>query len=907
MRYLLFLLLFISSLQLGFGQAFSVKGEVRDSTSKTPLPYANVVLQSTADSAIYSAVTDTLGIFQINQVTQGQYKLNISFIGFEAYTDTLDIKGNIDLKQLFLRESLTTLDDLTIEGEAVDMIIKEDTIEYNAAAYPIPEGSELEELLKKMPGVEVVDGSITVNGKKIEKMIVDGKPFFNLPIQTLLKELPADFVKKIQVIDEKSEDAQFTGHDDGERTPVINVVSKPEKKKGYFGSIRATMSPPNRYNTSASTSFLSGKHRYSINGDWNNMSSSSGPAIPIELSASEAGRMMALQASDAGTIGSHQGLGGSYSIEVNDKLNISSSFRWSNDNSFAQSDISREYIQSSDQGRIYNEQSERERDNTNIYGSVNVRYNPSDKDQYTFSQSLSSASMFTSNWRNGETLLGGELLNSSSNRTYMENERRSSDTRLGWRHKFAKEGRTLSLSFSNSYNRAEGTDTVKSVNLFTGGTIEEQVFDQLSNPDDIGINRNFSLALTEKTGENSSLSLSYTNELEESRTEQLLYDFNEQSQQYTDLDPLRSSQYVLKNKDNSIRMNYSFKIKGINIAPRLTLKSTRIQNDQEFPRVSDTDNTFTGINPGLSFYRYSDKGSQLQLSISRSMTVPRAEQLQDVLDNSNPLFLRQGNPDLSSGFRNSVSLFFYKTYNEEKSRRINIQAMASSSENATTNYTIVGDGTNGPDGIDLPVGVRYSRPVNISGAKNFNINVSLSSKVLKDKLNVSYGATVDYSFYPQYLNEQIQSSENLTYGLGIGFRSDFSEKLNLNLNLLPRYSIIQNSSPEEEGSEYFAWTGSMGGKWVIAEDFYITTNMAYTYNGGVSSLGSFDRFIMSASVGKKILKKKLDLNIHANDILRQASDQNRSLNAEYIENSSTTLLRQVVRITVSYRINKFGK
>jgi len=905
MRFLLFSFLIILSLQKICAQEYQVKGEVRDSTAKEALGYATVVLQSPSDSAFRSAVTDQEGNFQLTKIPKGKYVLKVSFVGFKTWADTLDVQQNINLNTIFLEEAATSLDDLTIEGEAVELIVKEDTLEYNAEAFTVPEGSELEELLKKMPGVEVKDGTVTVNGKTVQKILVDGKPFFDNQMQTILKELPADFAKKIQFIEEKSEEAQFTGHDDGQRTQVMNVVSKPEKKKGYMGSLRATISPPGRYNFGGSVNFLKGDHRYSFNASWDNLNSGNSLEIPMSISGADVSRIMALQSAGSNGIGSNKSLGGSYYTDLNKKLEINTSLRWNNDESYRQTDISREYIQSSDEGRVYNEQSEGQRNNTRVSGSLSLVYKPSDKNQYTFRHTLTSASMLNTNSRSGETILNGNLLNSTNNRSYMENEQLGLTTQFAWRHKFAKEGRTLTIDFSNSTSNGTGSDSVKSTNIFTDGAIQEQIFDQISNPDDRLLTRNASISFSEKLGEKSSLSVRYQNELEEDKSEQLLYDFDNSTQSYSTLDPVRSSQYLLKNLENSLNLSYSLRLDKLRIYPRITYKNTRITNDQTFPREVDTDNNFTGLNTSITISRTSESGSQLQMNFGRTMTVPRAEQLQDVLDNSNPLFLRQGNPNLNSGFQNSLNLFFTK-YNEEKERYTNVQLFANSSENATTNYTIVGNGSNSPDGIDLPVGVRYSRPVNISGAKMLNLNVSSSAKILKKKLTVQYGLSVDYSYSPQYLNEQIQYSETLGYSAHIGTRSDISEKLNLNLSIIPRYSTVSNSSPEDPGSNYFSWTSTFNGRWTIAEEFYVTSNLVYAYNGGVSSLGSFDRLIWTASLGKKILKKKLDLNILANDILKQASDQNRSVSAEYIENSSTVLLRQVFRISISYKFNKFG-
>ena len=900
--YTLTLLLFF---QLVNAQDFQIKGTVKDSTTQEVLPYANVILKNPSDSILRTDITNSEGQFTLEKVEKGQYTLHISFVGFTPYIDSIDLDANLQLGDIILSESSTELDELTIEGEAIPVVVKKDTLEYNAAAFTVPEGSELEDLLNKMPGVKVKDGAITVNGKRIEKLLVDGKPFFDGQIQSALKNLPADFAKKIQFIEEKSEQAQFSGTDDGERTQTMNVVSKPEKRKGYFGRIGGTLSPPDRYNLNGSLGALKGDNRYNLSGSMSNLGSESSISIPSGMSSADMSRIMAMQGGSGG-IGGSRSLAGSYYREFSEKLEINASLRWSNSDSFSETDITRQYIQSSDQGRVYTEQSERNRESTNISTSVSLNYKPSKKDHFSIRQTFTSANSLNSNWKTGETILNGDFLNSTLNRSYMENERIGLDTRLSWRHRFKKEGRTFSFTFGNSYNKAEGTDSVKSQNRFADGNIQEQDFDQVSNPEDNAFARTASVTFTEKVGEKSNLSFRYNFSHEQDKTEQLLLDFNENTQAYSELDPLRSSEFELNNKDHKFNFTFNLPIsEKIYIGPKLAYRTTTILNDQVYPNEVDTKNQFNGFTPSISIDVRAEKSAQLRATLSRSMRVPRAEQLQNVLDNSNPLFLRQGNPDLKQGFTNSINISYYK-FEEESGVYSSLSLYATSSENQTTNFTIVGDGTNSPNGIDLPIGARYSRPVNISGAKNINFSGSTSIPLLKKKLSLALRIGGDYAFNPQFLNEVRQSSESFAYSLGFGLESKFSEKLDLGLSVLPRYSIINNSSPEDPSSRYFAWNAMLRTKWTVAADFYLTSNINYSYNGGVNNLGSFDQLIWSASLGKKILKKKLDLNIQANDILKQLSDQNRSINSEYIQNSSTILLRQILRFSITYKFNKFG-
>ena len=904
MKLVYMVLLSILALNWSYAQEFSIKGEVHDSTSQQPLSFANVVLKTQNDSLFRTAVTDSKGQFQLIKVPKGEYTLSISFIGFDNYSDSINLKDDLYLDKIFLLESSTNLDEVTIEAAADAYVVKEDTLEYNASAYKVPEGSELEEILKKMPGIEIKDGVITANGKKIEKILVDGKPFFGNQIQTALKDLPADFVKKIQIIDEKSEEAQFTGHDDGQRTPTLNVVSKPEKKKGRFGNIRSTLSPPGRYSLSGSIGFLKANSRYNINGSWNNLNGGEMFSLPITVEGMQMPAMNYFP-STSGGIGSEQRVNASYSTEIKEKLEISTSIGWNGSESITNTNISRQYIQASDEGRIYNQISNRERKTEGISASISAAYNPSKNNQFTFRQSFSANSSLSTNMLSGETFLNNQLLNSTNNSGYMKSEGISAGSSFGWRHKFKKVGRTLSFDLSNSFDQTEGADSVKSINIFTDGNIQQQRFDQVSQPDNSGINRALNISFSEKTGENSSLRLGYKASLSEEKSDNLLFDFDPNTDDYTDLDPLRSSQFTLRNHSNEVTAYYLFKVKKFNFFPKLRYKNVRITNDQSYPNQVDTENTFRGLNPGFSIYGANEKGMQFQLSADRSMMIPRAQQLQDVLDNSNPLFLRQGNPDLKSGFRNSLNINIIKI-KEESGTYYNLQLNASTLENATTNFTIVGDGSNSPNGIQLPVGARYSRPVNISGAKNMNVRLGSSQKVFKEKWRFGASGNVSYNFSPQFLNEQIQSSNTMSYGGGIGLNSNFSEKLTIAFEVGPSFSTVKNSNPEQASSNYFSWNGSFNARWKIAAEFYVNSNINYNYNGGVNNLESFDRMIWSVSIGKKIWKERFDLNITANDILRQSTDQNRQVSSEFIENSSTELLRQVLRFSLSYKFNKFG-
>lgn len=887
-------------------QDYSISGNVIDSTFQEPLYLANVTLRNQQDSLVNATVTDEKGQFLLEKVGNGTYHLRVSFVGFKVFKKDIIIKdGPIKLDPIILAEDATNLDSVSVIGEAEAVILKTDTVEFNASAFKTTDEASLEDLLKKLPGLEVEEGKVKTQGKDVTKIIVDGKPFFEGSPESALKNIPADMVKKIQVIDEKSEETEFTGHDDGVRTKVINVVTKPERRKGYFGRSSLTYSHPDRYNLNGNVNFLKGKDRFSFTGGYNNLGGSSGGeqvyissggGVPIEYYSGGGGN---------GGISENKSFSTYYYSEVNKKLEVTLSYRYNDSQTESSKDISRQFIQASDEGRLYNEKSENSSTRNGHSGSLRVVYKPSEKDIITMSQSISANTSNRTSQLEGVTLLNGELLNSTENFNFSESNGNSWSNRLSWRHKFDKKGRTFSIQTSNSVNTGSGIDTVRSTNIFTTGDVENQIFDQISDPDSKSTNHSATLSYTEPLAEKSSLRLSYTGSSSVNDQQRLLLDFNESDDAYTDLDAQRSSDFKLINSSHSFNAGTSFKLKEIVLSANASYKNQIIKNDQVYPNEINTKNSFPGILPSLSVRKSSKDGKQSSLSFRRTMRAPSAQQLQDVVDNRNPLFIRQGNPSLNASFTNSLTLG-HSIFNEESKSYIQISGSFSSTNNSVANKTIVGNGDNSPEGIILPIGARLTTPVNLDGRMSSSINVQVSKPIKEKKLRFSMGGSIRYNKNPQILNEINQLTHSTNYGISLGFSSNFNDKLDMSLRAAPNYSVVNNSNREQTDRKYFSLSNSFRATWKFVEGFSVNTTLSNRVQGRVEGIAGTSQWLWNMSLSKKLLKKKLDFRVSATDILRQNALINRNITAEYIQNSETNVLRQIVRFSLSYQFTKMG-
>lgn len=885
-------------------QNLTVSGEVYDSAYQKPLYLANVALRNAKDSLIAATVTDEQGKFTLSELSKGDYKLKISFVGFRPFQKsfTLD-KESLIVDRVFMVEDPTDLESISVEEDAEAVVLKKDTVEFNASAFKTTPEANLEDLLKKMPGIEVEDGKAKTQGKEITKIMVDGKPFFENDPKFTLKNLPADMVKKVQVIDEKSKEAQFTGHDDGQRTKVINVVTKPEKRKGYFGRAGLTYSHPSRYNSNANLNFLRGKDRFSISGSYNNLGSGGGgeyivyPGGGIDVSN--------IQFSGGGGISESKSLSTYYYSQLSEKLEVTLSYRYNDSNTRSIRDISRQFIQASDEGRIYNEKSENTSNSNTRSGSLRVSYRPSKKDQITFSQSLSQSQSNRFSQLEGRTLLNSELLNSTDNFNFSESENSRWSNSLTYRHKFAKKGRTISFKSENTVSKGSGADTVRSTNIFTSGDVENQIFDQISDPDNSNRRHLAEVVYTEPIGEKNSLRFSYNGTLTIDDKQRLLLDFNEADNAYTDLDPQRSSDYKLTNTNHRLYAGIRFKVKAVNVSLSSRFQHQTIENQQVYPNVIDTKNSFRGLLPNIRLTKSSEQGKQTSLTISRSMRAPSANQLQDVIDNTNPLFIRQGNPGLNASFSNTIS-FSYINYNEKSKSFIQASANATFTDNSIVNSTIVGNGDNSPEGIVLPIGARLTRPVNIGGRRSMRASINMSKPLKEKKLNLGLGGSVSYSRNPQFLNEISQVAESYNYGLSLRLSSNFNEKLDMSVSSSPSYSVVNNSNREQSDRKFFSLSSAFRVTWVFLDGFSVSSTLSNRLQGQVQGIPANNQWLWNMSLSKKFFKKKLDFRISATDILRQNAVINRNVTSEYIQNSETNVLRQIFRFSLAYKFTKMG-
>jgi hypothetical protein len=271
-RAILFLVMgVLSSLTLS-AQYWVVKGTVLDSAENLPLQSSTVVFTKLADSTQRAFSTNQLGEFRITNVLNGEYSLQISFVGFKPIKKELIVNGSsIDLGQIILALDITSLDDVTVEGLAERVKQNGDTTEFNAAAFKVNPDATAENLIEKLPGITLQNGQVQAQGENVRRVLVDGREFFGDDPNAALRNLPAEIIERIQIYDQASDQAQFTGFLDGETSKTLNIITRASMRNGEFGNVYAGLGTDETYNAGGSINLFREKSRTTILGQVNNI------------------------------------------------------------------------------------------------------------------------------------------------------------------------------------------------------------------------------------------------------------------------------------------------------------------------------------------------------------------------------------------------------------------------------------------------------------------------------------------------------------------------------------------------------------------------------------------------------------------------------------------------------------
>ena len=902
---LMLLMILFSPMAFAQQSGVNVTGSVVEQGSDTPIEQATVRLLNVKDSAMVRGVVSARnGSFTLKNVKKGSYLLHITFIGYDPLYQPLQITGKknpVNVGKLELSDGAIELGEAVVIGKAPEVTVRNDTEEYNADSYKVTEGSVLEDLLKKMPGVEVdSEGKITVNGKEVKKVMVDGKEFFSDDPKVASKNLPAKMIDKLQVLDKKSDMAQMTGFDDGEEETVINLTVKPGMKQGWFGNAYGGYGSKDRYEGNAMVNRFVNNDQITFMGgtnNTNNMGFSDLASTMFSGMGGGGGRRGGFGAGSGITSSGNAGLNFSKEFKP-DKLTLGGNTRYSHSDNDARSKSDRQNILPGDSSSYDNSEAMSRTKSDNFGVDFRLEWKPDTMTQLIFRPSFSLSHSMNDNFSDATTLDNErDTVNTNKSSNYSESNGYNLNASIDFSRKLNNKGRVFSatLSGGNSDSYSDGMNRSDIVYFNQTDALKNSIIDQRSRYDNKGFNYRAYVSWVEPIGHNNFIQATYS--ISQRKQEALKNVYNQDADGiYNVLDSAYNQSY--RNNFISQRASLSFKSQrakfnytiGLNLDPSYS-SSENFVGDTTLSKIT---RKVVNLSPMAQFNYMFDKRTNLRIMYNGRTSQPSMTQLQPVADISDPTNITIGNPDLNPRYTNNVFIRFQQ-FTPEKQRAFMIMANGSYIINDIVSYTSYNQET----------GVKTTTYKNVNGNYSGNVRMMLNTPLKNKKFSINSMTMASFANSNGYINEEKNTNRNLILSErgGIDFRSSY---LDLGVNGNIRYNATSNSLQKENNQNTFNYGAGGYTTIYLPLNFKIESDVNWSTNSGYGDGFKQNEVLWNASASKSFLKNNQGtLRFKIYDILQQRSNISRSVTASYIQDSEYNTLGSYFMVHFIYRFSIF--
>ena len=924
-----------------FAQERLISGKITDRDTKDPVEQVTIQLLKTDSTYVSGAISNEQGLFHVNAPANGKYLLKITSVGYKPTVKRIQISEdkNLAMGNVVIGADAIMLKGAVVTAMAQKVTLKEDTFVYNSAAYRTPEGSVVEELVKRLPGAEVSDdGTIKINGKEVKKILVDGKEFMTGDTKTALKNLPTSIIDKIKAYDEKSDLSKVTGIDDGEEQTVLDFGVKKGMNKGMISNIDLGVGNKNRYNMRGMGGYFANNNRFMLFANANNTSDrgfGGGPGRGFWGGAN------GLNASKM--------IGANYNYELKNKFKFNTSLRWNHSdgdvwssrssenfmgtsNSFSNS-LSQSYSRSNSwNGNIRLEWMPDSMTNIlfrpsiswsssdGLSGSQSASYN---KDPYTITTKDPLSEEGVEELEKAEAMVNSQLTNGI---TYSDNNNINGMLQIN--RKLGNKGRNITFRVDAKYTDKDSKSiSLNNAKLYLVQTAEGKDSTYQTNRYNLTPSKNYSyagqLTYSEPLWKATFLQFSYKFTYSYSKSDRSTYDFSKYAMSgdheyrgwdsylnpfaghlndYRDDDLSRFSEYRNYNHDIQVMMRFIRQKYNLNFGVMVQPQQSKYIQDYQGVHV-DTVRNVVNVSPTLDFrYRFS-KMSNLRINYRGTTSQPSISQLLDITDNSDPLNISMGNPGLKPSFTQNFRLF-YNNFVQNHNKGIMTFVNFSTTNNSISNKVTYDETTGG----------RITRPENINGNWNamgaFMFNCSIDSAGV---WNINTGAHANYNNYVSYLSldrksdSQKNTTRSITWrqNLSVSYRNDWAE---FSLDGTLTYNKAKNKLQPTSNLE--TWQFSYGPSMTLTAPWGTSLNSSLSINsrrGYNDNSMNTDEFVWNAQLSQGFLKgKPLTIMLQFYDLLRQQSTFSRAISATSRTDTEYNAINSYAMLHVIYRLNLFG-
>ena len=914
-------------------QRLTISGQLLDADLKEPMMQATIQLFTVTDSTfVGGAVSNERGNFIVQAPTAGTFRLRISTVGYQTIDREVTLRRNesLDLGNVMMETESIMLQEAVVTGRAAQVIVRKDTIMYNPEAFRTPEGSAIEELIKRIPGAEVdEDGNITVNGKEVKKILLDGKEFMLGDVETALKNIPVSIIQNLKFYDQQSDQARITGIDDGEKETVLDFSIKKGMNHGYMTNLDLAGGTKHRYASRGMGSSFTDKTRFVLLGNFNNKEENAGWWNRRGLNA----RKM---------------LGTNLNYDDGKKLKLDASIRWNHRDGDNQTENASENFYSGSSRTFSNSSTSNYTRSNNWRGNIRVEWKPDSltnillrangsygTDDAT-NASLSATFnddpyLYTTNPLGELSPLSDILVNRNQSASLTYSDNKNAWAMLQLYRRLNPRGRNIVVRLeanggsSNNKNTSDNEVHLFLVKNQAGQDSTYYTARYNTTPSDQS-GYVLSTTYSEPLWKGAHLQFNYELRYSQNKSDRQTYDFSQLPEnpfagivpEYREWDPWLSTVYSQMDSFFDKNLSRFSEYKNYTHNLRLTLRHKEEKYDYNIgflvqPQHSnfiqdyrgiyvDTIRNVTNLTPTLDFhYKFSDQ-SNLWIHYRGDTRQPEMTQLLDITDDSNPLYITQGNPGLKPQFTNSLNAY-YNNYIVRYKRSIVVYANYRHIRNSISNLVRYNPETGGS----------ISRPENING--NWNMNAGFTFNTALDSTahwNIGTDTRLRYNHYVSYVAQQqadaaknTTRTTNLNERLTFGYRNDWLE---VTLDGTVNYQHSRNEL--QPTADLDTWQLNYGGQFLVRLplDIEVSMNLHERSRRGYNdSSMNTNELLWNGQISKPFLKNKsLIVALNFYDLLGQQSNYERWINATSRSDTQYNSVNSYAMLHVRYRLNMFG-
>ncbi len=919
-----------------------VRGALRDSLSASPLADATVSVIQTSDSSLIAfTVTGPNGEFEMKNLAAGDYKLVATYSGLQTYKKFFSITAaepTANLGVLKMDRIYKSMEEVVVKDEA-PVRVKGDTLAYNADMFKTKPNATVEDLLKKLPGVQVEkDGTVKAQGEQVQKVYVDGKEFFGTDPKLATKNLNADMIDQVEVYDDMSEQAKFNKIDDGSRTKAINLKLKKDKKKGIFGKAYAGYGTKERYDMGLNANFFKGAMQASVIAKTNNtnnigftlsdmlgmfsggggggmMSGGSGGGFSGGMGGMSvvnvgrggmggfSGGMSGLNLGSTGNgITASTQLGLNYRDTWSPKLEGNGSYffnhaKTTNDRvSFRQNFFTADSLGLNNEQVWSRNENFNHRFNYNLVWSIDsfnsIIYQPSVNFQK--SQSFSDDTL-SSKIQKGSA---SYLANLSRNLSNSEGKGYNWSNNVIWRHKWRRPGRTLAVTFNNTLSTNDRDRySVISSRLYnqSGFKYREINTNNLNTTRSTSNNYGIGFSYTEPLARDKVLEVNYRHSNNQSSSDRYTYDYNTATGRYDQAVDTLSNVFENGNVSDRAGVNFRMVKKKYNWQIGAAVQQTKLTSDNK-TRGQNVQQTFRNFFPTAVFQYQFQRSRSLRINYNGRTNQPTISQLQDVTDVSSYPYIYKGNPNLKQEFSNNVMLS-YNFFDMLRFRNLFAFVNFSNTMNKIARTT-----------ENLGGGVQRISYANVDGVYSLSGNFNMGFPIKKMKGgNFNATSRILYNRDASVVDNVLNYSKNLNVGEDLRLSYNYKSKLDLGITASVNYNNVAYTISKQNNASYFTHNYSADATYTFPKNFILSTDFDYTFNTGRTAGFNQDFAIWNASFAKQVFKNKRgEIKVSVFDLLNQNTNVTRNVSETYLEDVRNSTLQRYFMLTFTYNINRMG-